>query len=150
MSKTTAVLGQTQPFLRDQYATVRKEVGPRLAHTREVAVPMAMDMSQRAMDVSNRVRGEYLPVATKRAMLAAAALRGADLQRAHDRRQRWRLVIVATAVGAAAALGAGAFVWQRKRDNDIWCEEGVDETKAMGERERASADDPAGVDAHHH
>lgn len=149
MSKTTAVLGQAQPFLRDQYVTVRKEVGPRLAHTREVAVPMAMDMSQKAVDVSNRVRGEYLPVATKRAMLAAAALRGADLQRAHDRRQRWRLVAAATAAGAIAALGAGAFVWQRKRNNDIWYEEGVDESKAMDER-RSSADAHAGVDAHHH
>lgn len=149
MSKTTAVLGQAQPFLRDQYVTVRKEVGPRLAHTREVAVPMAMDITQKAVDVSNRVRGEYLPVASKRAMLAAAALRGAELQRAHDRRQRWRLVAAAAAAGAAAMLGAGAFVWRRKRSNDIWFEEGVDESKAMDEG-RASANEHTGVDAHHH
>jgi hypothetical protein len=147
VSKTTAVLGQAQPFLRDQYATVRKEVGPRLAHTRDVAVPMAMDMSQKAVDVSNRVRGEYLPVATKRAMLAAAALRGDELRPARDRR-RWGLVAAATAAGVAAVLGLGAYVWQRKRNEDMWSEESFEDSRAMGDR--APADDRAGIDAHHH
>ena len=123
MSKTTALLDQAQPFLRDQYATVRKEMGPRLAHTRDLAVPMAMDASHRAWDVSNRVRGEYLPVAMKRTALAAAALRGVELEdRCRERRLRWKLVAAATAVGAA--LGAGAVLWQRRRNDDIWYEEG--------------------------
>lgn len=135
MSKTTALLDQAQPFLRDQYATVRKEVGPRLAYTREVAVPKAVDMSHKAVDVSNKawdmsnkVRSEYIPVATKRAALAAAALRGAELERARERRLRWKIVAAATAAGAA--LGAGALMWQRKRNQEAWYEE-TDEVKAV-------------------
>ena len=126
MSKTNALMEHAQPFLRDRYASVRDELGPRLAHTREVAVPMALEASNRAMDVSHRVRSEYLPVATKRAALAAAALRGAELERAHERHTRWRIVAAATAAGAA--LGAGAFIWQRRRNQDCWTEESVDES----------------------
>jgi hypothetical protein len=131
VSKTNALLEQAQPFLRDRYATVRDELGPRLAHTREVAVPMAVEASNKALDVSHRVRSEYLPVATKRAALAAAALRGAELERTHERHVRWSIVAAATAAGAA--LGAGAYMWQRKRSQDCWTEEGADEsTGAMG------------------
>ena len=129
MSKTNALLEQlehAQPFLRDRYESVRDEVGPRLAHTRDVAVPMAVGASNRAMDVSHRVRSEYLPVATKRAALAAAALRGAELERTRGRRARWRIVAAATAAGAA--LGAGAYLWQRKRNQDCWTEEDGDES----------------------
>jgi hypothetical protein len=126
VSKTNALLENAQPFLRDRYANVRDELGPRLAHTREVAVPIALEASNKAMDVSHRVRSEYLPVATKRAALAAAALRGAELERAHEHRARWRIVAAATAAGAA--LGAGAYMWQRKRNQDAWTEEGVDES----------------------
>ena len=126
MSKTTALMEHAQPFLRDRYANVRDELGPRLAHTREVAVPMALEASNKALDVSHRVRSEYLPVATKRAALAAAALRGAEFERARERHTRWRIVAAATAAGAA--LGAGAFMWQRKRNQDCWTEEGVDES----------------------
>ena len=126
MSKNNALLEHAQPYLRDRYATVRDELGPRLAHTRDVAVPMALDMSNKAMDVSHRVRSEYLPVATKRAALAAAALRGAEMERAHERHVRWRIMAAATAAGAA--LGAGAYMWQRRRNQDCWTEEGVDES----------------------
>ena len=126
LEQTNALLEQAQPFLRDRYANVRDELGPRLAHTREVAVPMAVEASNKALDVSHRVRSEYLPVATKRAALAAAALRGAELQRTHEHHTRWRIVAAATAAGAA--LGAGAFMWQRKRNQDCWTEEGVDES----------------------
>jgi hypothetical protein len=125
VSKTAALMEQAQPFLRDRYATVRDELGPRIAHTRDVAVPMAVDMSSKALDASHRMRSEYLPEATKRAMLAAAALRGAEIERAHERHLRWRLVAAATAAGAA--LGAGALMWQRKHNNDMWTEERVDE-----------------------
>ena len=125
MSKTAALMEQAQPFLRDRYATVRDELGPRLAHTRDVAVPVAVDMSNKALDASHRMRSEYLPEATKRAMLAAAALRGAEIERAHERHLRWRLVAAATAAGAA--LGAGALMWQRKHNNDMWTEDRVDE-----------------------
>jgi hypothetical protein len=125
VSKTAALMEQAQPFLRDRYATVRDELGPRLAHTRDVAVPVAVDMSNKALDASHRMRSEYLPEATKRAMLAAAALRGAEIERAHERHLRWRLVAAATAAGAA--LGAGALMWQRKHNNDMWTEERVDE-----------------------
>lgn len=148
MSKTTALLDQAQPFLRDQYVTVRKELGPRIAHTRDVAVPLAVDVSHRAVDVShraadasNRVRSEYLPEATKRAMLAAAALRGDDLERASERHSRWRLVAAVTAAGAA--LGAGAYAWQRRRNHDIWYEESVEETAPAAEDVPA---DPAHID----
>jgi hypothetical protein len=126
VSKNNALLEHAQPFLRDRYASVRDELGPRLAHTREVAVPMAVEASNKALDVSHRVRSEYLPEATKRAALAAAALRGAELERTHEH-HRWRIVAVATAAGAAA-LGAGAYMWQRRRNQDCWTEEGVDES----------------------
>jgi hypothetical protein len=144
VSKTTALLDQAQPFLRDQYATVRKELGPRIAHTRDVAVPMAVDVSHRAADASNRVRSEYLPEATKRAMLAAAALRGDDLERAPERHSRWRLVAAVTAAGAA--LGAGAYAWQRKRNHDIWYEESVEETTTPAPEDAPA--DPARIDNH--
>jgi hypothetical protein len=146
VSKTTALLDHAQPlpFLRGQYTTVRNELGPRLAHTRDVAVPAAMDMSHKAVDMSNKVRNEYLPTATKRAMLAAAALRGAELERARERRtRRWGVIAAATAAGAA--LGVGAYLWQRKRSHDLWYEE-VDETRTMS-AEGAPAD-PTYVDHH--
>lgn len=127
MSKTTALKEQAQPFLRDTYATVRQELGPRIAHTRDVAVPMALDMSNKAMGASHRMRSEYLPEATKRAMLAAAVLRGAEMERAHERHMKWRLFAAATAAGAA--LGAGAMMWQRMHNNhDMWTEERADES----------------------
>ena len=141
MSKTTGLLEQAQPYLRDRYASVRDELGPRIAHTRDVAVPVAMDVSHKAVDMSNRVRSEYLPVATKRAMLAAAVLRGAELERQHERNARWRLLIAATAAGAA--LGAGAYMWQRKRSNDNWYEEFDDSEDSVPEDALA---DPATVD----
>lgn len=126
MSKTTALMEQAQPFLRDRYESVRQELGPRIAHTRDVAVPMALDASNKALDASHRMRSEYLPEATKRAMLAAAVLRGAEMERAHERHMKWRIVAAATAAGAA--LGAGALMWQRKHNNDdMWTEERVDE-----------------------
>ncbi|MBR7824815.1 hypothetical protein KDK95_00735 [Actinospica sp. MGRD01-02] len=132
MSKTTALMEQAQPFLRDRYASVRQELGPRIAHTRDVAVPIALDMSNKALDVSHRMREEYLPEAGKRAMLAAAVLKGAELERVHERHLRWRLVAAATAAGAA--IGAGAVMWQRMHSNndDMWTEERVDEANANG------------------
>lgn len=141
MSKNNALLEHAQPFLRDRYANMRDELGPRLAHTREVAVPMAVEASNKALDVSHRVRSEYLPVATKRAALAAAALRGAELERAHEHHTRWRILAAATAAGAA--LGAGAYLWQRRRNQDCWTEEGVDESTETVRRADA---DLAGVD----
>lgn len=141
MSKTTALLDQAQPFLRDQYATVRKEFGPRIAHTREIAVPMAVDMSHRALEASGKVRSDYLPEATKRASLAAAALRGTELERTHDRRLRWGVVAAVTAAGAA--LGAGAYVWQRKHNTDIWYEESAEDATLPTDDAPA---DPASVD----
>lgn len=132
MSKTTALMEQAQPYLRDRYESVRQELGPRLAHTRDVAVPMAVDMSNKALDASHRMRSEYLPEATKRAMLAAAALRGAELERAHQRHTKWRIIAAATAAGAA--IGAGALMWQRMHNgNDMWTEERVDEAGADSE-----------------
>jgi len=129
VSRTTALMEQAQPFLRDRYATVRQELGPRIAHTRDVAVPVALDMSNKALDASHRMRSEYLPEAGKRAMLAAAALRGAEMERAHERHLRWRLVAAATAAGAA--LGAGALMWQRKHNGqDMWTEERADEARS--------------------
>jgi hypothetical protein len=125
VSRPNALLENAQPFLRDRYASVRDELGPRLAHTRDVAVPMAHDVSAKALDASHRMRSEFLPEATKRAMLAAAALRGTELEHTHERHTRWRIVAAATAAGAA--LGAGAFLWQRKRNQDCWTEEGADE-----------------------
>lgn len=134
MSKTTALMEQAQPYLRDRYESVRQELGPRLAHTRDVAVPMAVDMSNKALDASHRMRSEYLPEATKRAMLAAAALRGAELERAHQRHTKWRIIAAATAAGAA--IGAGALMWQRMHNgNDMWTEERVDEAGADSDSE---------------
>jgi hypothetical protein len=105
---------------------------------------MAVDASHKAWDASNKVRSEYLPVATKRAALAAAVLRGAELERAHERHLRWKLVAAATAAGAV--LGAGAFMWQRKRSNEVWYEEGVDEVETTEE----SRPEPVQPEHQHH
>lgn len=144
MTKTTSLLQTAQPYLRDQYVTVRDGLGPKLAHTREVAVPMVVDVSQRAMDMSSKMRNDVLPEATKRAMLAAAALRGAELERQRGRSGKWRLIAAAGAAGAA--LGAGAFVWQRKRAQECWCEECAEDT-AMPQGAPDTQDAPH-VDAH--
>ena len=138
MSKSNALLEQAQPFLRDRYASVRDELGPRLAHTREIAVPMAVEASNRALDVSHRVRSEYLPEATKRAALAAAALRGTELERTQGHHTRWRIVAAATAAGAA--IGAGAYMWQRRRNQDCWTEESTDEATETMRPADADAD----------
>ncbi|WP_034266843.1 hypothetical protein [Actinospica robiniae] len=131
MTKTTSLLQNAQPYLRDQYANARDGLAPKLAHTREVAVPMAVDVSHRAMDMSTKMRNEILPEATKRAMLAAAVLRGAEVEAQRERSNKWRLIAMAGAAGAA--LGAGAFVWQRKRAQECWCEECAEEQTMMPE-----------------
>jgi len=129
--KTTSLLQTAQPYLRDQYVNARDGLAPKLAHTREVAVPMAVDVSHRAMDASSKMRNEILPEATKRAMLAAAVLRGAEVEAQRERSNKWRLIAMAGAAGAA--LGAGAFMWQRKRAQECWCEECAEETTMMPE-----------------
>jgi hypothetical protein len=146
VTKTNSLLQTAQPYLRDQYsnvrdgyANVRDGLAPKLAHTRDVAMPMAMDASQRAMDMSSKMRNEFLPEATKRAALAAAILRGAELQRQRDRNAKWRVIAAASAAGAA--LGAGAYVWQRKRAQECWCEECVEET-SMAQDDASQADTP--------
>lgn len=131
MSKTNSLLQTAQPYLRDQYTNARDGLGPVLAHTREVAVPMAVDVSHRAMDMSSKMRNEILPEATKRAALAAAALRGTELERQRERGNKWRLLAAAGAAGAA--IGAGALVWQRKRAQECWCEECAEENTMMPE-----------------
>lgn len=138
MSKTTALLEQAQPM----YASMREQVSPRIARTREVAVPMAVDMSHKAWDMTNRVRGEYLPEAAKRATLAAAVLRGAEMEQARERRSKWRLLAVCTAAGAV--LGAGVYLWQHGKQNDDWYEEDLSEQPAAQADTRA--DDPANAD----
>jgi hypothetical protein len=138
VTKSTSLLQTAQPYLRDQYVTVREGLAPKIAHTREVAMPMAADVSHRAIDMSSKMRNEILPVATKRAVLAAAALRGAELERQRERSAKWRLI--AAAASAGAALGAGAYVWQRKRAQECWCEECAEEDAAAAQDEAPQAD----------
>ena len=45
-----------QPWIRDHYAALRAEAGPRLQQTRAVVVPVIMD-------TSHKVRDEYVPAA---------------------------------------------------------------------------------------
>ena len=49
-------LASLQPWLRDHYAALRAEAGPRWHHTRAVVVPVITD-------TSHKVRDEYVPAA---------------------------------------------------------------------------------------
>lgn len=54
--------GSIQPWLRDQYQTLRTETGPRLEHARAVVVPVLADASQRVRDeLVPKVRDELVP-----------------------------------------------------------------------------------------
>lgn len=134
-------LTSVQPWLRDHYAALREEAGPRWNQTRAVVMPVMIDathkvrdeyvpavlqlssrQSTRAMDRSAPIRAE----AANRAIATAAAVRGqvrteqiAKLQRQHGRRKLW-FVLSATAAGAAA--GVALVLWQRSRSQD-WVED---------------------------
>ncbi len=54
--------GSMQPWLRDQYETLRTEAGPKLEHARAVVVPVLMDASHKVRDeLVPKVRDELVP-----------------------------------------------------------------------------------------
>lgn len=70
LQRTTASL---QPWIRDQYAALRAEAGPRLQQTRAVVVPVIMDTSHKVRDdLVPRVRDELVPKVRDEYMPAAA------------------------------------------------------------------------------
>lgn len=63
LQRTTTSL---QPWVRDRYAALRAEAGPRLQQTRAVVVPVIVDASHKVRDeLVPRVRDEYVPVAVQ-------------------------------------------------------------------------------------
>ena len=146
-SRLTAV----QPWLRDHYAALRDEAGPRWNQTRAVVVPVVID-------ATHKVREEYVPAvvqlssrlgteamtrsaplrteAANRAVAAAAVVRGqvsaeqvAKLQKQHGRRKLW-FMLSATVTGAAA--GVALVLWQRSRSQD-WVEDDAVHTTLEGD-----------------
>jgi hypothetical protein len=134
-------LHSLQPWLRDHYAALRAEAGPRLEHTRAVVVPVLVDTSHRvrqdlvpaAGKLSSRVAGEAkqrsAPLRAEMSDRAAATLAAArggvtakqieHLQHRHGHRKLW---FIGGAVAAGAALGTAAVLWQRSRYHD-WVED---------------------------
>jgi hypothetical protein len=137
--------------LRDHYAALRDEAGPRWNQTRAVVVPVVID-------ATHKVRDEYVPAviqlssrlsteamnrsaplraeATSRAVATAAAVRGqvraeqiAKLQKQHDRRKLWFMLSAAT---AGAAAGVALVLWQRSRSQD-WVEDDAVQSTLEGD-----------------
>ena len=130
-----------QPWLRDHYAALRAETGPRWRQTRAVVVPVIAD-------TSHKVRDEWMPAAahlsahlaeeaahrsaplraevSDRAAATLAAARGqlsaaqiGQLNRRHNHRKLW---IIGAAAAVGAALGTAAVLWQRSR-YQAWVED---------------------------
>jgi hypothetical protein len=130
-----------QPWLRDQYATLRTETGPRLQHAREVVVPVLADTSQRvrnevlpaAAHLSSRVAEEAMQRSaplraevTDRAAATLAAARGhvsaAQIEQLQHGRSHRKFWIISGAAAVGAALGTAAVLWQRSR-YQAWVED---------------------------
>jgi len=146
-SRLTAV----QPWLRDHYAALRDEAGPRWNQTRAVVVPVVIDATHKVreeyvpavMQLSSRLSTEAMsrsaPLraeAANRAIATTAAVRGqvraeqiAKLQKQHGRRKLW-FMLAATATGAAA--GVALVLWQRSRSQD-WVEDDAVHTTLEGD-----------------
>ncbi len=130
-----------QPWLRDRYAALRTQAGPRWQHTRAVVVPVLADTSHRvrdelvpaAMQLSSRVTEEAMhrsaPLRSEvsdRASATLAAARGqvsaAQIERMktkakakrQDRSHR-KFWFIGGAAALGAALGTAAVIWQRSR-----------------------------------
>jgi hypothetical protein len=151
-------LQSLQPWLRDHYAALRAEAGPRLEHTRAVVVPVLADTSHRvrhdlvpaAGKISSRVADEAkqrsAPLRTEMSDRAAATLAAArggvtakqieHLQHRHGHRKLW---FIGGAAVAGAALGTAAVLWQRSRYHD-WVED--DAVHSMLDAEDAKAGHP--------
>lgn len=62
LQRTTSV----QPWIRDHYAALLAEAGPRFHQTRAVVVPVIMDTSHKVRDeLVPKVRDEYVPAAVE-------------------------------------------------------------------------------------
>jgi len=65
-SQTLQRASSLQPWIRDHYAALRAEAGPRLHQTRAVVVPVIMDTSHKVRDeLVPKVRDEYIPAAVE-------------------------------------------------------------------------------------
>lgn len=65
-SQTLQRASSVQPWIRDHYAALRAEAGPRLHQTRAVVVPVIMDTSHKVRDeLVPKVRDEYIPAAVE-------------------------------------------------------------------------------------
>jgi hypothetical protein len=163
-------LHSIQPWLRDHYAALRAEAGPRWEHTRAVVVPVIADTSSKvrndlvpaATQLSSRVAGEArqrsAPLragVSDRAAATLAAARGGvtarqieQLQHRHGHRKLW---FIGGAAAVGAALGTAAVLWQRSRYRD-WIEDdavhsALDPQDAKADQVNAvNHDDPADPD----
>jgi hypothetical protein len=159
-----------QPWLRDHYAALRADAGPRWEHTRAVVAPVLAD-------TSNKVRYELVPAAahlssrvadeaaqrsaplraevSDRAAATLAAARGGvtarQIEQLQHKRSHRKLWFIASAAGIGAVVGTAAMVWQRSRYKD-WVEDdavhsALDPEDAKADRmDTADHDDPADPD----
>jgi hypothetical protein len=171
---TEALQHSAQPWLRDHYAALRAEAGPRWEHTRAVVVPVLADTSHKvrhdvlpaAAQLSTRVadgaKSRTAPLRAEVSDRAAATLAAAKggvtarqiehLQRrgGHSRRKVW---FIGGAAALGAAMGTAAVLWQRARHRD-WVEddavhgvlEGDGATSADPKPEPLDTTSPAGAD----
>jgi len=158
-------LTSVQPWLRDHYAALRDEAGPRWNQTRAVVVPVVIDATHKmrdeyvpaVVDLSSRLSTEAMnrsaPLraeAANRAVATAAAVRGqvraeqiAKLQKQHGRRKLW-FMLSATAAGAAA--GVALVLWQRARSKD-WVEDDAVQTTLEGDYSAEGSMDSSSTDS---
>lgn len=164
-------LATAQPWVRDHYAALRAEAGPRLEHARSTVVPVLTETTTRVRDdylpaAAHRVRDDYLPAAAhatsqlaaeaarrsapyraelaSRSMAALAAARGdvtADDVAKLQRRGRGRKAKI---VGAAALIGAvtgAGVVFWQRSHQKQWDQDDLVETVLDDSRPAGRATD---------
>lgn len=142
-----------QPWLRDQYQTLRTGAGPRFVQARAVVVPVLTDASHKVRDeilpatvqfsshVADEVVHRSAPLRAElsdRANAALAAARGqvttAQIEHLKNGRgSHRRLWLIGGAAAAGAAIGTAAVLWQRARDQ-AWVEDDA-VTDALSEKD---------------
>ena len=167
MTKTSRSKAQQsiQPWLRDHYAALRAEAGPRLEQTRAAVVPVLADTThrvrhdlvpaagRRAAKVADEARERSAPLRAElsdRAAATLAAARGGvtaeqigQLQNRRGGRRHRKLWFVTAVTAIGAALGAVGVLWRRERQQD-WVED--DAVHSLLDSEDATASNPKPAD----
>ena len=142
----SGALATAQPWVRDHYATLRAEAGPRWEHAKTVVVPVVAD-------TTTRVREDYLPAAAHASSRISSRLASSAAERSAPYRaelaSRGMAALAAALIGAAT--GAGVVLWQRSRykswDQEELVHSVLDEPTTTGHTGTdETQDDPADPD----